>query len=304
MSSTPSKQAFAKPWLSCPQQVALLQRRGLTVRDPAAAATFLSHVNYYRFSGYCLAFEHGRHQFRPGVTFEQVRESYDFDRILRDLVTEALELIEVDLRATVAHYFGQKHGAFGHTQRASFFRTFTHTDWLTKLREEADRSRELFVTHFKASYREFPDLPVWMATEVMSFGSLSRMFKGMYRHDQRAIAGRYRLQPIHLASWMHHFVYVRNLCAHHSRLWDRVWAIKPDLPPGNAWSRPLLPGNGHLFATLLMLYELLKRCPAVLPFDKEWRTRIHAHLANAPQAPGSLERMGLTADWRAHPAWA
>ena len=120
MSSTPSPRAFTKPWLSCPDQVALLQSRGLTVRDSAAAAEFLSHVNYYRFSGYCLAFETTRHTFLPGVTFEQVRESYDFDRVLRDLVTEALELIEVDLRAAIAHHFGQRHGAFGHTRPATF----------------------------------------------------------------------------------------------------------------------------------------------------------------------------------------
>jgi len=175
MSSRPSKLAFAKPWLSCLDQVALLQSRGLVIRDPAAAAHFLSHVNYYRFSGYCLAFEQARHHFLPGVTFEQVRASYDFDRVLRDLVTEALELI--------------------------------------------------------------------------------------------------------------------------------VWAIKPNLPPGPAWSPPLLPGNGRLFVTLLMLYELLQRCPAVSPFDQEWRTRLHAHLASPPRALRSLERMGLTTGWNAHPVW-
>lgn len=302
MSSTPSPHAFAKPWLSCPEQVALLQRRGLAVPDPATAAEFLSHVNYYRLSGYCLAFETTRHAFQPGATFEQVRESYDFDRVLRDLVTEALELIEVDFRTAVAHHFGQKHGPFGHIRPAAFFGTFNHADWLTKLRAETRRSREPFVTHFKTNYREFPDLPVWIATEVMSFGALSLMFSGMLRDDLRAVSARYRLQPTHLRSWMHHFVYVRNLCAHHSRLWDRVWAIKPDLPPGKAWSRPLLPGNERLFATLLMLYELLKRCPAVSPFDQEWRTRLHTHLSSPPHAPRSLERMGLTAEWQTHPA--
>lgn len=303
MTGTPATRAYAKPWLPCPKQVELLQSRGLTVSDPAAAAEFLSHVNYYRFSGYCLAFETTRHKFLPGVTFEQVRESYDIDRVLRDLVTEALELIEVDFRTAIAHHFGRKHGPFGHTRAAAFFRTFGHAEWLSKLRDETERSREPFVTHYKMNYSGFPNLPIWMATEVMSFGALSLMFKGMLRDDQREIARRYRLQPIHLRSWMHHFVYVRNLCAHHSRLWDRVWAIKPELPPGKAWSPPLLPGNERMFATLLMLYELLKRCPAVAPFDQEWRSRLHAHLARPPEAPGALERMGLTADWNAHPAW-
>jgi abortive infection bacteriophage resistance protein len=89
-----------------------------------------------------------------------------------------------------------------------------------------------------------------MVTEVMSFGGLSKMFMGMSRRDQKVISNRYGLQPIILQSWMHHFVYVRNLCAHHSRVWDRVWAIKPTLPYGKDWAAPNLRSNRHLLATL------------------------------------------------------
>lgn len=143
-------QPYQKGWLSYADQVQLLQKRGLVVSDLRKAEQFLSHLNYYRFSGYCLAFKSQRHQ------------------------------------------------------------------------EEANRSSELFVTHFKQAYIEFPDLPVWMVTEVKSFGGLSKMFMGMSRSDQKSISSRYGLQPSIFQSWMHHFVYVRNLCAHHSRLWDRV----------------------------------------------------------------------------------
>ena len=64
----PAKPVYNKPWLSCADQVALLRNRGLTIGDAAAAADFLAHINYYRFSGYCLAFENPRHQFIAGVT--------------------------------------------------------------------------------------------------------------------------------------------------------------------------------------------------------------------------------------------
>ena len=102
---------YAKPWLSYSDQVRRLVERGLVVNDPPAAEAFLTHVNYYRFSGYCVAFEQQRHVFRQGVTFEQVRASYDFDMAMRDLVTEALEVLEVDFRSAVSYNFGQRHGA-------------------------------------------------------------------------------------------------------------------------------------------------------------------------------------------------
>lgn len=164
---------YLKPWCSYADQVAKLISRGLVVADQGAAERFLSHVNYYRFSGYCAAFEHPRHRFNVGVSFEQIRAAYDFDVGLRDVVTEALEVIEVDFRATIAYHFGQHRGAFGHVNSANFFRAFRHPDWISRLREEANRSSEQFVTHFRGTYCEFPDLPVWIVTEVMSFGGLS-----------------------------------------------------------------------------------------------------------------------------------
>lgn len=294
---------YRKPWLSYADQVAKLVSRGLIVADPVAAERFLSHVNYYRFSGYCLAFEPQRHQFNGGCTFEHVRAAYDFDWVLRDIVTEALEILEVDFRAAIAYHFGQTHGAFGHVDPAKFYARFPHQDWLSRLREEAARSSEQFIDHFHTSYIQFPDLPIWMAMEVMSFGALSKMYQGMLRADQRMVAQRYRVQPGDLVTIFHHLVYIRNLCAHHARLWDRIWAIKPSLPRGQAWQPPRVPTNDRLFATLLILYHLMKCCPAIGTFAADWRNRVNRHLANPPMAPNPLTHMGMPPNWDQHPVW-
>lgn len=298
-----SRQPYQKVWLSHADPVARLVARGLTVSDPVAAQTFLSHINYYRFSGYCLAFEQPRHSFPNGVTFEQVRFAYEFDMALRDLVTEALEILEVDFRAVIAYEFGQRHGAFGHIDPTKFYVAFRHGEWLLRLQEEADRSSELFVKHFRNNYTQFPDLPIWMAMEVMSFGALSKMFQGMDRDDQRPVARRYGVQPRDLVGIFHHLVYIRNLCAHHSRLWDRVWAIKPTLPRGKAWQPPSVPSNDRLFTSLLLLYHLMTRCPAADQFVLQWRDRLKQHLSQPPETLNPLARMGMPSDWDRHPVW-
>jgi len=221
-----SKSSFSKLWLSYSDQVQLLQQRGLAVHDPQAAEQFLSHLNYYRLSGYCLAFENERHNFNGGTTFDDVVAAYHFDLTLRDLLTE-----------------------------------------------------------------------------VMSFGTLSQMYKGMLRQDQRVVAQRYGIQASFLKSWMHHCVYVRNLCAHHSRLWDRVWAIRPQLLPIANWQPPMLPSDQHLFETLLVLHKLLSHIPAAHAFTAQWKQRVGQHIAHPPAAPNPLRRMGLTNNWMAHPVW-
>ena len=301
MSPQPALVPFRKPWRSHSDLVAQLRERGLVVVDEPAAAAFLAHMSYYRFSGYCLAFEVKRHQFVAGATFDQVVAAYQFDLALRDLVTEALEVVEVDLRATVAHLFGETHGAFGHTDQATFFRGFRHDEWIDRLRDEAERSREVFVMHFRQTYQEFPDLPIWIATEVMSFGGLSTMYAGMVKKDKWRISQRYAVQMDVLANWMHHLVYVRNLCAHHARLWDHAWTIKPVLL--KAWLQSPQPSNSRLFVTLLILRHLMTHIPAIGQFASQWHARVTRHLATPPAVSRWRDLMGLTADWSDHPAW-
>ena len=303
---------YKKPWLSIHGQIQKLKDYGLSIRDETTAGLFLQHINYYRFSGYALAFETSRHVFIPGTTFEQIRLAYEFDRALRDLVTESLEVIELDLRTAVAHTFSQTHGPFGHTDASKFMpvfdsprREYTHTDWLERVREEVRRSRSLFIDHFKTHYQEYPDLPIWETTEIMSFGALSRMYRGMNKPDQKRVSARYGIQPMTLGSWILHLVYVRNLCAHHARLWDCLWAIKPDLPVGNNWMPPLLPGNGRLFTTLLIQNVLLRQCAAEKNFTAGWRLRVEQLITNlTPAAPDAAQRMGLPSDWKKHPLWS
>lgn len=76
-SQQPLRACYQKPWLSYAQQLERLKDRGLIVADLAAAERFLSHLNYYRFSGYCLAFETQRHRFADGATFEQIVAAYE-----------------------------------------------------------------------------------------------------------------------------------------------------------------------------------------------------------------------------------
>jgi len=282
-----------------------------------SAEQFLAHVNYYRFAGYCLAFElpGSRHKFAPGTTFAQLQASYGFDFALRDQVSEALEVIEIDLRTTVAHHFGQKYLAFGHVDPAHFHRrpsgrgkdprpTFQHAEWLTHARDEVQRSKEQFVDHFRRTYSEAVnhDLPIWVLSEVMSFGCVSKMIAGMRSDDQKVIGSRYGLQNQTLCSWVQHLSITRNICAHHGRLWDRLWTTRAQLPAGNTWRPPHLVNNERITMTLLVLYQMLKRIPAMIDWAARWQVRLRQLSAKLPTTP-LTPRLGFTDAWFANPIW-
>ena len=107
---------FNKPPLSLADQLSLLISRGLTMSDPSDATHYLTHIGYYRLSGYALPFQIGgsgadRHNFKPGVTFDDILDRYVFDRKLRLLVMDAIERIEISVRAALSNILAPRHGA-------------------------------------------------------------------------------------------------------------------------------------------------------------------------------------------------
>lgn len=233
--TNPAKKPYNKKWLSVSDQVSLLESRSLIVKDRATAEEFLGYANYYRFSGYCLAFQDKPDHFRSGTEFDHIVYAYQFDSDLRSLVGDWLELAEIDLRTQAVHLFSLKYGPFGHCIASNFTNPFskkmTHADWLTRLQKDTnDSSKERCVEHFRNSYSQYPDLPLWAAAEVMTFGCLSRFIGGMNRKDRKQLAKHYQLNSDEFASMVHHLSYVRNVCAHHGRLWERLNQIKPLLP--------------------------------------------------------------------------
>lgn len=94
---------YDKPALSLNGIVGRLVERGLDVPDPDRARRYLRHLGYYRLSPYTIPFQQGSpdHIYRAGTTFDDVLDLYVFDRALRLLVMDALERVEVAVRAAM-----------------------------------------------------------------------------------------------------------------------------------------------------------------------------------------------------------
>lgn len=316
------KLSYPKGWLDYDGQVDKLRRRGLKIADADFAKQFLAYSNYYRFTGYCLRFQHknasGERVFNDGVSFSDVTDIYEIDKTLRDCISDALGAVEISFRSAVAYHFAEAHGAFGHTVRDNFDRRFVsprtdptgrtlpslYDEWHEELVSETKRSNELFVRHFEKKYLQFPDLPIWAALEICSFGTLSKMFKNMLRLDMRPIAARYSLQASTLDSCMHSFVYVRNICAHHSRLWDKMFAISPQLPPGKMWD-VVRKANNRIYSIAMLLNWMLSHDSFGQKVHSEWKTRFESVVDSFfARFPNLVHYTGIPPDWKAQKIWS
>ncbi|MFK5948469.1 MAG: Abi family protein [Methylococcales bacterium] len=204
------------------------------------------------------------------------------------------------LRTSITYTLSHTYGTFSHTQAANFRSNFRHNQWLARVEQDAASSQEDFIRHYRNKYQGFPRLPIWMATEVITLGALSRLYEGMLKLDQDAVASDYNIQPAVLRTWLRTLTYIRNLCAHHARLWNRQLSVAPEMPRHDVrWQAPLTPTNRRLFAVLLILRQMMHHHHQGL----HWQQCVTQLLEPISEKAYWRTAMGLPDDWQAHPLW-
>ncbi|MCC9165067.1 Abi family protein [Alcaligenes sp. MMA] len=320
---------YNKPYLTFEQQLALLKERGLGVTDEKAALICLQRIGYYRLSAYWYplrqttlskAADSSRitvqrtDAFRPNSTFEQVLALYVFDKRLRLLVLDAIERLEIAFRVDVSYRLGELdpfahmdpnllHGNFAKKVHPATGRT-AHQNWLDKHQQMVTRSREDFVRHYKQKYGE--PFPLWVSVELWEFGMLSTFYQGMKTVDRDAIAERYGLPDGQLLpSWLRALNFVRNVAAHHSRLWNKNLVDQPRLPrPGAVPSFDPIIGQPAIGSRLFVMLCILLHLMRMVSPNSSWPARLRQLLDDFPTVPGlSLTDMGFIPGWESHPLW-
>ncbi|WP_044479585.1 Abi family protein [Paenibacillus antibioticophila] len=271
------------------EQIQTLKKRGLVIDDEDVAFRTLQRINYYRLSAYGLSLKNNN-RFHTGVTFTQIHALYEFDHRFRYLIMDMTEQVEIAFRTHISYRIAHTYGALGHLESAHFENEKYHEAFLVELDKEIRRSQEIFIKHHFDKYEG--NIPVWVAIEVLSFGTLSKLFSNMKNEDKNYIArSNYQAPAIYLESWLKCLSYVRNICAHYGRLYNRPLTSKPRL---DHQAKQLGIQQNRIFAHLYVLKQLI-------PERKKWSdfvTRLETLLSEYNDAI-ELERIGFPEDWEA-----
>jgi abortive infection bacteriophage resistance protein len=293
---------YSKPTLSYEELAKLLIDRGLEA-DENQLIERLKTVNYYRLSAYLYPYRNlPGDLLRDNTSFDAVWSHYTFDRQLRIIVMDAIERVEVAVRTKLIHHFCTTYGPLGYLDQSNFaMKSGEHKKWIDEVRSEIHRSRETFIQHFRNSYGDCHDLPpLWMAGEIMSFGKIFTMFNGVHDDLRRQLAADFRLPDTVLKSWLGTLNVIRNICAHHGRLWNRELGFKPRIPRGNKhpqWHKPVSVSPDRIFAVLTILRFLLRQ---IAPSSR-WHIRFQDILTKYPDV--STADMGFPRNWQDSPIW-
>lgn len=214
-----------KPPKTFDEQIEILKSRGLIIEDEEYAKFILSNVNYYRFTAYLLPFKNEDDTYKEGITFKKVSLIYNFDRELRVLLIEILSSIEISFRTYIAYTIAMNHGSLGYLQRNNFKDERYHKDFLFSLeKEKLNNSNKLFIKHHNEKYDG--KLPIWVATEIMPFGMLSKLYSNMLPQDTTYIKNNLcKVNPTLVNSWLQSLTHIRNQCAHYGRIYNSTFPI-------------------------------------------------------------------------------
>lgn len=298
---------YSKPSLTYAQQIKHLRAKGMIINDVAVAQYWLQHVSYYRLSAYWLYFEHPKTalgpRFRQGTTFQDVTALYDFDRDLRRLVMRGTEHVEVALRGSWAYQLAHAGGPHAYLRSSLYRNQKEFRSSRTKLQQAVARSAETYIEHYRTKYGQPKLPPVWMVAEMMSFGQLSRWYTNL---NDRAVRNRIA-QPLGLPETVlvplvRHVTDMRNICAHHGRLWNRGFLHPPKLAHKPADLHASLDlqsvqAPAKLYNGLTTIAHVIR----IVAPNSTWAEDLRKVVEKNPT--GDFGSMGFPADWKSRPIW-
>ena len=295
---------YTKSALDTPDLLGILKQRGLVITNEPDALHTLSVISYFRLASFFRPLEADKHthQFRQGCTLEQVMALYEFDTSLRDLVFSATRIIEIALRTRMNHRLSMKHKPFWFTNVDLATDGHLFTENLSSVDRELRRSKEEFIKEHFARYTKPTFPPAWKTLETVSFGTLSKLYGNFARKaDKKQIANDFGVpQQEFMISWLESLTSLRNFCAHHSRIWNRRYAVKPQMPRrinGRDRLTDFSFPPDKLYPQLCCIAYLLNSIAPENTFAADIKALLQKYPTVNPAA------MGMVTNWQDEPLW-
>lgn len=294
---------YQKPTETTEALIHKLRQRGLIINDETTARTALTFIGYYRLRGYCIPYYRMTEErkplpvepktFLPDTTLENVIELYEFDRKLRLIVLEQVQKVEIGLRTCLSEYMSAKYGCHWFMNLINLDNDYDYEGFFEQIRG----SKETFIEHYKAKYDHPKYPPSWMITETLSFGAWSRVYKNLHHYDQKKIAEKFNIRSSEImTSWFHTLSHLRNLAAHHNRIWNRSFKA---FPPGK------LNGYEEHMSNPQTLYSrlvVLKYLSDQVSWSDGLKNQLDSLMIDKPSCV-TWGKMGFVENWRSAALW-
>ena len=285
-------------------------------RNETQATELLKNISYYRLKGYWwdMQTDYILHTLKPNTYFEDIVERYNFDRRLRLILFDAIERIEISLRTKMIYHLSISYGGLWYLDNTLFEATTItlndgtiktiHQNTLDELQKEFKRSQEIFIKDHRSKHPN-QNADAWKTLEVASMGTLSKLCKNLkHQLPEKASLAKEMGLNLHneLSSWLEAIAYIRNIIAHHSRLWSRNMVKKPidklNNPIGQWLNNPLI--TVQTKKPFLIISSMVYLCNIVTP-GHQIKTKILDLFNLNPNI--QIYKLGFLNNWQKESLW-
>lgn len=292
-----------KPPTTFDQQLSLLESRGMIIPDREAALHALQNENYYRLSGYTFHMKKSpaTEEFADGSSFETVLTLYNYDRALRSLLFKYIDIIEIRLRTKISYYFSHACTSYGHYNPINFISYEACDDFVGSLDKAIVKNQDAaFVKQHINKYSNLSknppeyNMPLWAAVEIISLSTLSKFYRGIGLVSvKKEIADSLDVSVARLDNWLHAIACLRNLCAHHGRIYNQT--LHPRISYSSTFYTSLKPfvlPTDHIFGYIPALLALLPDPSLRHDFVRELNTLNSSYFSLI-----DISLLGYPSDW-------
>ncbi|MFT5281120.1 MAG: abortive infection bacteriophage resistance protein, partial [Flavobacteriaceae bacterium] len=182
----------------------------------------LTDISYYHLSIYFKHFQDDNNQFLRNIDFEDIWKIYVFDKKLRLLLLDILERIEKSFKCRVIREISLLTGSSRWIGNIEHFQNVKNYHNKTiPILADLEYSKELYMESYFQKYEKDTTPPAWIIFESLTFGQSVMIFRQLKNTYQKTIAQMYYLPSRTIGPWMYALSIIRNICAHHSRLWNK-----------------------------------------------------------------------------------
>lgn len=202
------------------EQVEYLKSKFLKIDDEDKVKKYLLTIGYARFKSYFKLFCNNNGKFKNNFSFDDLLVIYIFDRKLRNLFLDALERIEITIKNSIVDTISIKYDNPYFIYNEKLFNN-NYNEVFKKIREN------IWYQSNKTINLDKDKIPCWLISQDLTFGCLCALYGELNGLDRQEIADKFYLKNKVMLSWLLSVSASRNICAHYSVLWNRLFGIKP-----------------------------------------------------------------------------
>lgn len=226
-----AKIPYTKPHATAAQRIAHLRARGLIVARPNVAAHKIDMVGYERLRIYFLSRRQAHlpnRPFNPGTTYRAILRLYECDMLLREACFAAAGQFELLLRNAISEVLSSAYGSHPYNHVAAFRGANAQAEVNRSFQKIYKKTADSRALHYRNTYSNPPLPPIWTMKEFLTFGSSVYIFQRLSGTHRTSVANQFGVRSDHVfTQWLECLVDLRNICAHHDRLFNRHFPKQP-----------------------------------------------------------------------------